>query len=302
MKLLIQLKSLSSRLLHSELRVFYPLVTVAVVFMLFGYAGCKMPNDGIPIYLQVDSVSVSTTTGQGAGSHNIGDIWVEANTDNLAAYGLPANIPVLQENEVRFVINAGIKESGQSGIRVTYPFYRPDTFSITGVRGEVYHRSPVFRYREATVFALTENFDFSSGFSTDGVRTKIVDQSDGNVDPAFGGFRCLKLNVTSADSIAETASDPAIDLPEGQEIWLEVDYKSEVPFYIGFYGQGSGTTIKVPAMFVNPQASWNKVYVKLSLLIGQTRAPTYRIYFEALRPYATEGGNVYIDNVKLVHF
>ena len=302
MKLLIQLKALFTRLLHSELRVFYPLVTVAVVFMLFGYAGCKMPNDGIPVYLHVDSVRVNPDNGQGAASHNIGDIWVEANADNLGAYGLPIYIPVLQENEVRFVINAGIKESGQSGIRVTYPFYRPDTFSITGVRGQVYHHNAVFRYREASVFALNENFDFSSGFSTDGVRSKIVDQSDGNVDPAFGGFRCLKLNVTAADSAAETASDPAIDLPEGQEIWLEVDYKSEVPFYIGFYGTGGGTTIKVPAMFVTPQAGWNKVYVKLSLLIGQTRAPTYRIYFEALRPYASDGGSVYIDNVKLVHF
>ncbi|HLP49413.1 MAG TPA: hypothetical protein VK154_00870 [Chitinophagales bacterium] len=285
-----------------ELRVFYPTALVAFCFAMFAYTGCKLPNDGVPIYMKVDSVTVATTANQGIGSHNITDVWVEANTDNLGAYGVPANFPVLQENEVGFVMTAGIKETGQSGVRVVYPFYSADTFTIDGVRGTQYTHNPVFEYRQSAKFALVDDFNSGNSFSlpSDGSASIV---SDGNVDPVYGGSRCLKLNVSALDSSTEVASVNAFDLPEGLEIWLEVDYKAEVPFYIGFNGVfNNGVTLQVPVLFVNPQAEWSKVYVKLSLLVGQTRADTYKIFFEALRPYGSTGGNVYIDNIKVVHF
>ena len=91
-----------------------------------------MPNDGIPFYLRIDSVSVVGST------NHITDVWVEANADNIGAYELPCNFPVLQENQVRFVLLPGIMESGQSIVRVTYPFYESDTFTLTAARGETY--------------------------------------------------------------------------------------------------------------------------------------------------------------------
>jgi hypothetical protein len=290
------------RIRRSELRVLYPFFSVVVVFMLFAYAGCKMPNDGIPVYIQMDSVTVNTTAGQGNGSHAIGDVWVEANSDNLGAYGLPISIPVLQEGDVDFIVNAGIKESGQSGVRVTYPFYRPDTFTLNVQRGQTYIHHPVFSYRQGSLFTFVDDFDSGNGFSVSSGKVGVITAPDPNINPAFGGFRCLYLN-TDVDSAVETGTIQAYDLPEGQEIWLEIDYKAEVPFNVGFYGlYNSGSVAKVFAMFVTQQTEWKKVYVKLSLLVGQTRADTYRIYFEALRPYGSGGGKVYIDNVKLVHF
>ncbi len=260
-----------------------------------------MPNDGIPLYMRMDSVQVNTSSGQGSNSHNITDVWVEANTDNVGAFGVPCNIPVLQENDVRFVVSAGVKESGQSGVRVIYPFYTTDTFSIVGVRGEHYSHKPNFSYVSGTQFAFTENFDFTNSFEPSANFTLAT---GADVDPVYGGSRCLKLTVSSLDSSKMVTSIGAYDLPEGLEVWLEVDYKSEVPFYIGFNGYFTGSSVAyaVPVLFVNAQPKWNKVYVKLSSLMGNLRADTYKIYFEALRPYGTSGGNVYIDNVKLVHF
>jgi hypothetical protein len=276
------------------------LLSIASFLLLI--SSCKMPNDGIPLYMRMDSVQVNTSSGQGSNSHNITDVWVEANADNVGAFGVPCNIPVLQENDVRFVVSAGVKESGQSGVRVIYPFYTTDTFSIVGVRGEHYSHKPVFTYVTGTQFAFTENFDLTNGFEP--LNTSITLASSPDVDPVYGGSRCLKLTVSAADSNEMATTIDTFDLPEGLEIWLEVDYKSEVPFYIGFNGyfKGSNTAYPVPVLFVNAQPKWNKVYVKLSSLMGNLRADTYKIYFEALRPYGTSGGNVYIDNVKLVHF
>jgi hypothetical protein len=259
-----------------------------------------MPNDGVPIYMAMDSVKVNVGTGQGVGSHNITDVWIEANADNVGAFELPCNVPVLQENDVRFVVNAGIKESGQSGVRVNYPFYTEDTFSIVGVRGERYKHKPAFRYVNSTQFSFVDDFDFGNGF---GPTTNLALVGSPEVDPVWGGSRCMKFSVDAVDSAKEVACTTKYDLPEGQEIWLELDYKAEVPFYVGFYGTFNGSSVtRVPVAFIAQKDTWNKVYVKLSLAVGALRADTYNIYFEALRPYGSTGGSVYIDNVKLVHF
>jgi len=248
----------------------------------------------------MDSVKVAVSGGQGVGSHNITDLWVEANNVNVGAYGIPCKFPVLQENEVRFVVSAGIKESGQSGVRVIYPFYSADTFSINCIKGESYYHKPVFKYVNSAQFSFTEDFEFGNSF---GPSSNFILVSGAEVDSTFGDSRCLKFSVNAVDSSKEISYNIKYDLPEGQEIWLEVDYKSEVPFYAGFYGTFNGNSvIRVPVLFITPQPEWHKVYIKLSNYVGSLRADTYNVYFEALRPYGSTGGNGYIDNVKLVHF
>ena len=264
--------------------------------LLLSIAACEpMPNGGIPFYLQCDSVTLQTDYfTQGDNSQGISDIWVESGSKNFGAYELPAQFPVLDEGEVSFVVSAGVKQSGQSGIRVVYPFYQTDTFTITATSGNVYKHTPTFRYKDAAKFTFPpEDFEASNGFNN----MSIV--SDTNVRY---GTSCGAITVTITDS-ATTASQLALyDLPEGQEIWLEVDYKSEVPFWVGYFGKFGGTVLRNPVLFVNAKPTWTKLYLKLSETIGSLKADQYNLYFEALRPLGTNGGRVYIDNVKLVTF
>lgn len=265
------------------------LLLLPLAYGLF-LGGCKMPNGGVPVYMKIDSVNVLNPNGTLA-SNQITDVWVEANNDNVGAFGLPCNFPVLQENNVRFVISAGIKESGQSGVRAIYPFYTTDTFSINAARGSQYSHLATFKYVQATQFAFDETFDFSNSFTGD---TLILRPEGG---------RCAAFSVNAVDSAKEISQNIKYDLPEGQEIWLELDYKSDVPFFIGYYGTFNGSGVaRVPVLFVTGQPNWHKLYVKLSYYVGTTRADTYNIYFEALRPFGTTGGTVYIDDVRLVHF
>jgi hypothetical protein len=277
-------KRLPGRIMKFPLSLFF----LSIAFLFF--SGCKpMPNDGVPFYLRIDSVAV-----EGNRTHQILDVWAEANSTDLGAYELPCNFPVLEENEVRMTLSAGIAESGQMGVRVNYPFYLPDTFTLNAVRANQYSRSPVFRYRASSIFAFDENFESGNGFND---LQRLT--GDSNV---VQGIACGKLSVSSLDSASEAKQITPYDLPEGTEIWLEVDYKSEVPFYAGYYANFSGTSVRVPVLFLTQSSTWNKVYIKLSNLIGATRANTYQVYFEALRPYGSGGGSVYIDNVRMVHF
>lgn len=261
------------------------------VLCMLGFllTGCKpMPNDGIPFYLNIDTAGMKDGS-----SHGITDVWLETGATNLGAYELPANFPVLEKDEVLFLVNAGIEESGQSGIRINYPFYQPDTFSIFAKLDTTYSYRPYFRYRAATQFRFaTETFESTNGFNG------ITPVSDGDVKY---GLWCGKISVNSVDSNKIAAQISSYALPAGQEIWLEFDYRAEVPFFAGYYANGS-TVIRNPILFINPKSDWNHIYIKLSTAIGTNPAPTYNLYFEALRPTTSTGGSVWIDNVKLLYF
>lgn len=254
-----------------------------------------MPNGGIPFYLQVDSVKVLTNYNtQGASTHNISDIWVEANSSNLGVYEYPVQFPVLLDGSVSLLINAGIKESGQSNIRVFYPFYLPDTVTLNVQTGETYSYTPKFRYKPATRFKIKEDFENSNEF--DGI--SVV--TDSNV---LFGNRCAAISISPSDSTKEAIGQNYLDLPEGQEIWVELDYKSEVPFWVGMYYKfGSNTPSFFEKMLVTPKSQWSKIYIKLSNEVGTIAADRYSLFFRPALVEGSTGGTLYLDNVKLTTF
>lgn len=258
------------------------------------FTGCKpMPNDGVPFYMAIDSAVVLDNNNQPTLSHGITDVWVEAGADNVGAFELPARFPVLQEGAVPFVLSAGVWLSGQQNYRVIYPFYNIDTVTINAEREGSYSYSAKFKYKDGLTFKINGDFEANSEFEG------ITPSSDS----VKYGTACGVISVTAIDSAKTGASIDSFDLPEGREIWLEFDYKGQVPFYVGYLGKlATGGTVRSPTLFLNPRSEWRKVYLKLTDAVLSVRADTYKIYFEALRPYGTNGGSVYIDNVKLIYF
>lgn len=267
------------------------LLAVAVAF-----TGCKrMPNDGIPFYMKIDSVVLLDNNNDPTTlSHNITDVWVEAGADNLGAYELPCEFPVLQEGPVNFVISAGVWMSGQQGYRMIYPFYDIDTMVLNAEREGRYSHIAKFKYKPGLTFNINGDFETNSEF--DGM-------SPISNDSVKYGTSCGIITVDNIDSTKLAYTIDSFDLPSGREVWLEFDFKSTVPFYVGYFGlMPTGGTSKTDALALNPRYDWRKVYLKLSELLASTQANYYKIYFEAVKPTTTNGGSVYIDNVKLVYF
>lgn len=265
---------------------------LAIVAGLF--TGCKrMPNDGIPFYMKIDSVRVLDNNNLPTLSHSITDVWVEAGADNIGAFEIPARFPVLQEGSVPFVISAGVWLSGQQSYRMIYPFYDIDTVTIQAEREGEYSHIATFKYKAGLHFDINGDFEANSEF--DGIAP--------NSDSVKYGTACGVISVDAIDSSNIGYTIDSFDLPEGREIWLEFDYKTQVPFNVGYYGLlESGATVQVPSLTILPRSEWRKVYLQLSTSIANTRAEYYKIYFEAGTPTGTNGGKMYVDNVRLVYY
>jgi hypothetical protein len=278
------------------------LLTLSFCFTLILFSGScnKGPNGGIPFYMKMDTAVVSDPTVQASDNTQfITDVWTEVGSSNLGAYELPCNFPVLQSDSVHFVIQAGVWQTGQPNAPVPYPLMQPDIFTIYAKPGEVYTHVPHFSYKSGTVRTFLEDFQ-GAGHDFD----SITICRDTNA--RYGGA-CGVITVTASDS-SVTATQVAgsnpfpYPLTVGDEVWLELDYKCDVPFYVGINCIfNNGSTTPVAPLFVLPSSKWNKLYVKFSEIVGQEQANSYAVFFQAVNISGNAGGHVYLDNIKLLH-
>ena len=270
-----------------------------VLPLLFLLENCKkMPNGGVPIYLEIDTVMVSSTLDQGSASHKITDVWVTANGENRGVYPLPAKIPILASGDVRFIVSAGIRDNGISSTRAEYPFYNVDEFTINGAEsGKTYKRNNVFTYLNGTKFAFKERFEGGNSFDN---MTRITANVDANV---FEGASSGKLSLGPNDTVVvayNTAGFPITGA--GREVYIEMDYKCDAFFEVGLITNKGGVLGNYYKMTISPRTEWNKIYINISNEAGTILADEYRLYFKIAKLADGTTATTYFDNIKVVQF
>ncbi len=267
------------------------------------------PPEAIPSYIYVVPFQFNTTGAQGSNSSRITEVWLTVNGDFLGAYTLPALIPILAQGEQTIVLDAGIKENGIAATPDIYPFYQPFTVKVDLRPNEVDTVRPVISYRSNTRFAFIEPFEDNRQVfrelraGNDFNRIQIVEEG------AFEGKSGL-IRLNRDNPLVELATVSAYrDLTaRGLLVYLEVDYKSETTVIFGVQGIRNG----VPG---NPvfdpgfvrSANWNKIYFNLSPLLTGGNFDEYKILLQAVLPnnngvFTQNTANIWLDNIKLVHF
>lgn len=258
----------------------------------------KMPNGGIPIYLQVDSPSVIVTATEGTPSQKVSDVWATTGATTLGAFEMPVKIPVLAEGDVPFLLSAGIKDNGIANTRVIYPFYQPDTFTIANAeRGKTYIHHPVFRYKPNVAFALNADFEAGNGFTGISRVAKGTDSSA--YDGDFGGV--ISLGVS--DTFKAAFYTAGFTIPyTGREVYVEMNYKCDVPFTVGMSGITGTTQTNYPKIVLGAKSYWNKIYINFNTEVGTANADKYSLYFQVAKPAGQSTATIHLDNLKVVHY
>ncbi len=255
---------------------------------------CKpLPNDGIPVYLSVDSARLETTPSQGASTHRISDLWVEAGPENLGVYEMPCRFPVLREGMVNLVLNPGILKDGQNNQRIVYPFYTPYLTTVEMRRGEALKLNPVFRYKDGINFPLNESFETGNAFVG-------LDRSSAD-SLVISGSSSGVMFLSESDSLKEAVLGTVLSLPAGSQIFLEMDYKSNVFFTVGVLGVTGTFVNRFPKIIVAPKSSPNKIYIEISNEVGLLATPKYNLYLQVQKPAGSTAW-VSLDNVRILHF
>ena len=287
----------------SKITFFRPFVSMVIIAgLIFSISACNnLPNNGVPIYLHIDSPSVVSNSYFGSSSFVIPSVWATTGSHNLGAYEMPVDIPILAGGSVSVALSAGISDNGIISAPAMYPFYRPDTFTIpNAIPGHVYHHKPVYNYFSSTQVAFNETFDASNTFTNITPETNTV----------FEGFRSGGIVLSSSvDSLTATSRSYVINT-NGRESYLELNYRlnnanvlCDIGVIATLYSGGQITQQNVydKIVLTSPIGQWNKIYINFDNEIGANPNYNFQVY---LTGYHTPGQNdtVFLDNIKLLYF
>ena len=260
----------------------------------------------IPAYIRIDNINISTTTAeQGSNSHNILDAWIFVDNQLIGAFELPKSAPVLAEGERLVEVFAGISENGIRQLPEVYPFYNRYRSTHELRAGETLTLSPTLTYDTRTKFALSSgDFENGNAFSEDFDGNLLTDIEISTED-VFQGNYSGRIVLTGDNPYIEVGTSNPFLLPDpiASPIYVELNYKNNIPFEIGIVGYKNNVFFNSAYIVgILPTDTWKKMYINLGDEVGFMGAETYRISLRALKLPEVETGKIFLDNIKLLHF
>ena len=207
-----------------------------ISFIGFLFFGCKQ-EDITPSWIKINEFGLITNIEtQGWDTHGITDAWVYLDNEHLGVHQVPCTIPVLAEGEHTFTILPGIKNNGISSTRRSYPFYQP--FEVTGTltKNDTFEINPITAYRTSVEFAFIEDFEnagisFLKGPASD--TNFVFVNEDEHPEIVEYGDKCGGIFLTELDSLFTANTEEFMNLPKGEEVYLEIDYRNNNSIAMG---------------------------------------------------------------------
>ncbi len=274
-------------------------------FFIINIVGCK--KDSTPSWLKIDQVNLSTNTvTEGENTHDITDLWVYMDNQQLGVWALPCEIPILADGKHTFTFFAGINQNGINNTKVIYPFYDRIDVDLNLIKSETTTYTPTFKYKQGVAFVGKEDFEdtgiiLQNDNSVDTTSVRIITKTDYPSIVKYGN-NCGYIHVSSSDTIAQVFTDISVALPS-VDVYMEIDYRNTNTFALGLI---TPSTIIGPFLGLNAQSSsdiqWKKVYVPLNKIIQDNPASSYDYFFTIDLDEGKTDGDVYLDNIKILYF
>lgn len=268
----------------------------------------------VPSFLRIDEVKLVTDLAlEGTSSSKITTVWVEIDGEIHGVYELPAEVPVLAEGTHEVTILAGINENGNSSTRLPYPFFTDYTETITFEKEKVHYLNaatdsvPRVEYRSSTTIELIEDFEgvgsnLVPGSSSDTLLYTVQDSAVSFWVPGENGYRSGVAYMPKHAAIWEVTEQTGRDLSAGMPVFLEMNYKTDLPLVVGMYITTPSQIIQAQTAYINPSEDWNKIYINFfSEVTGYSTALEFKVFIGSLTNGSEEFQEVYIDNLKLVY-
>lgn len=275
-------------------------ITVISIFI----ASCEIinPDEPVPSYISIDSISLITTEAQGPNTQKITDAWIYVNDDPIGCFELPCRVPVLKSGDVKVDIRPGIKINGIGALRTPYPMYLPYIKTINLKEGEITKLTPSTSYDSHFNFEINEQFNIS------GTIFSKTDYSDTNIiiTPSTnpinnGSYGTLKINKEK-ESFGICTNLNKVIPKTGVPVFIEMDYKCNHPFtvgvYINFANQRTGHSI----LNINPNTQWNKIYINLTeVATREVNAQSYDLVISSQLIEEQDSAEFNFDNIRLIY-
>ena len=282
--------------------------------------GCNIinPAEQTPTYIHIDSFHFVQSSGVptllvtniqsqklATLSHQTNIVWVYYNNNPVGIFDLPATIPVMANGSGQLAISPAIIEDGENNSVGVYPFYTIDTFTFAANPNKIINHTPKTGFYSDAKIGIISNFDnnhtnFAAWGGSPG--TLVCTSADSLV---FEGTHsgAIFLSTPNVDSAVDSTSF-SFPISLGGEAYIEFDYNSTVPFYVGLQANLSHVISSTPNYLIGiyPSSGWQKFYLRVDGFTATARGTSYNFYIKAVLSPNQTSGRLLIDNIQLVTF
>jgi hypothetical protein len=282
--------------------------TLFVIIAGLGFfaGGCNIinPKEQVPTYIHIDSFKFNPNPlfTNISSSHDINNVWVYYNNNLIGEFDLPATVPIIASGRGNLEVSPGVLENGQNSLVLVYPFYALDTSSFTAQPGKVINYTPKTTYFSNIRTNVLSNFESGIYFvRSAGSQAMTVVTSDSLVFEGHGAG-AVYLNAVGDSSVDSSVN--TFTIPANSQAYIEFNYKSSVPFYIGLQANLGTVTSSAPYYLIgiNPSNQWGKFYLNVSDFATQYKGTSYNLYIKAVLADGQASGRLLIDNIQLIYF
>lgn len=243
---------------------------------------------------------------EGELSHNFTDAWVFIDGEVIGVFEVPFKIPILKSGNVNIQIYPTVRNNGISATKKIYPFVDKYEINADLIKNQTLTINPVTKYNNYCQFWI-EDFENSPSFKIQDDPNSLAQLSTGT-DPSIlkwgNYYGKVDLNTTDSTWVAYTDD---MNLPKGQEVYLEIDYHSTNALITGVLVISPSGVVNNQNIQMNPQdpstVKWKKIYIDLREIISNSASSSYfKQSFQAGLDEGDANGIIIIDNIKVIHF
>ncbi len=283
--------------------------TILILFLFFSlfYATSCGLNDSLApdaAFIELKDPVVKQPSGVGFDTHKITDIWVFVDGQIIGIFPLPAKVPIeVTGVDVEVTFLAGIRNNGFNNTPVFYPFYKSILKTFRPIPGQLVSIPLEFSYVSSAKIPINESFEIGNSFDLDidnNINTNLVINSETSIL----GQKCGHAILTNSLNYIEVASAGAIRNGENNRgaSYIEFDYKGDGEIAVGILKK-RGNIFQVEfVLFVPGKTDWNKIYIDVTNNLSTKDYEEYRLVFGFRRTGTAVVSNLFIDNIKHIHY
>lgn len=269
--------------------------------------GCEVidPEEDIPAFIRIEEADLITDPSEeGSDSHDIRYVWVFIDDQLIGVHELPAKVFTRKSGERNIKLQAGVQKNGMSQEKERYPFYRTFSVDTTLHRDSTVRIEPRFQYFSSTSIDIwNEDFEDPNSINFEARPSSDTTVNSTN-DPSevFAGNRSGKIELSPEREFFLGATDEAFEFEAGDEVYVELDYKTSDTLNIGFLTEYPDKTFKRSFLNIRKSNSWKKIYIQLSQLVGEEpNAISFEVFIQSTLRDNADHGKILIDDLKVLH-
>lgn len=265
-------------------------------------------NNPLPTYLELNKWNLIKNTDPEANpsgelTHDFSDAWVYVDNKLIGIFELPCKVPVLQQGkDLEVLIYPAIRNNGVSDQKQQYPFCDPFKTTQDFNPGETVQLNLTTKYSTSARFWFEDFEDPSLKLINDQNGQALMARENNPEHQLNGGFYG-HVELNAKDTAWRAYSNEKFVLPKGREIYLEVNYKTDLNFLSGIVAY-TNTASGIPYIYLNNNGIpvWKKIYIQLKQPVSeQINASVFDLFFQAQQLSGSTTKNIYLDNIKLVY-